>query len=804
MTNHWIDYQHSDVFMAIGGNTAENHPISMKWIEKAREEKGAKLITVDPRFNRTAAVSDLYVPLRPGTNTAYLGGLAHYILENNLYHREYVEHYTNATYLIEEGFEFDDVAGVFSGIEDDPARNAKKYDRTTWQYQRDEDGNVKKDPFMQDPNCVMNLMREHFRNYSIENVSQITGCPVDTLEESYRMFSTTGKPERAGNILYAMGITQFTHGAQNVRAIGLVQLLLGNMGRAGGGVNAQRGQSNVQGATDMAILYHIIPGYMGTPQQAAHPTLGDYIEKETPETGWWSNKPRYLISLLKAFYGENATADNQFAYQWLPKLDGKDASHIAMYKNMSKGEVEGMICWADNPAVSGPTAGAKREYSAKMKWLVSVDLFENETASFWKREAGANPEEIDTEVFILPAAASYEREGNKANSGRWIQWQWKAQEPPGNCKSDLWIVNELFKKLQKIYEEEGGAVPEQITKMAWDYDGNDGQVDIVKVCKDINGYNVNNGSLVNNFLDLQLDGSTACGNWLYSGYYNDLDNPPTKRRTPEKEGIGSHLDWSFAWPLNRRIVYNRASADPSGKPWNPDVPQVWWDEDEGKWKTNDVPDFNVNIPPQQSAEIPFIMLPEGQGRLFSAFVNDGPFPAHYEPADSPVPNLLYPEATYNPISQRFYEDHVVETEEEKERYPYVLTTYRVVEHYQSGIMTRNMPWLIEMMPEFFVEIDEELADKLGIANGDRVAIESKRLYNNGEQDSIEAKACVTKRLQPLMINGQKKHIVGLPFHWGYMGKSTGAVANDLTPSVGDPNTTIPEFKASLCNIRRVG
>ncbi len=804
MTNHWIDYQHSDVIMAIGGNTAENHPISMKWIEKARDEKDAKLITVDPRFNRTAAVSDLYVPLRPGTNTAYLGGLVKYILDNELYHKEYVEHYTNGTYLIEEGFDFNEIEGVFSGIEDDPIRNAKKYDRTTWQYQRDENGEIKIDPTMEDPNCVLQLMRRHYEKYSIENISKITGCPEDVLEESYELFSTTGKAGKAGNILYAMGITQFTHGAQNVRSIAVVQLLLGNMGLAGGGVNAQRGQSNVQGATDMAILYHIIPGYMSTPQQATHPTLNDYNELETPPSGWWTNKPKYLVSLLKAFYGENATPGNEFGYQWMPKLDGRDHSHIAMYKDMSEGKVEGMICWADNPAVSGPTAGAKREYSSKLKWLVSVDLFENETASFWKREAGANPEEIDTEVFILPAAASYEREGNKANSGRWIQWQWKAQEAPGDCKSDLWIVNELFKKLQQLYREEGGTVPEQITKMHWDYDGPNGEVDIVKVCREINGYNVKDGSLVNNFLDLKYDGSTACGNWLYSGYYNNLEKPPTKRRIREKEGIGSHLEWSFAWPLNRRVVYNRASADPSGKPWNPDVPQVWWDEAEGRWKTNDVPDFNVNIPPRESAKIPFIMLPEGQGRLFSAFVNDGPFPTHYEPADSPVSNFLYPEATYNPISQRFYEDHVVETEEEKERYPYVLTTYRVVEHYQSGIMTRNMPWLIEMMPELFVEIDEELAAELGIKNGDKVAIESKRLYANGDQKSIEAKACVTKRLTPLMINGQKKHIVGMPFHWGYMGKSTGAVANDLTPSVGDPNTTIPEFKASLCNIRRVG
>ncbi len=798
MTNHWIDYQHSDVIMAIGGNTAENHPVSMKWIERARENKGAKLICVDPRFTRTAAVSDLHVPLRPGTNTAYLGGLIRYILENELYHEEYVRSYTNAPFLIQGDFSFDALTGLFSGIEDDPLRSAKRYDRSSWQSQKDEYGHDAADTSMQSPDCVLQLMRKHYADYTVDKIAEIIGCDRDVLEESYRLFATTGKPGKAGNILYAMGITQFTHGAQNVRAIGIIQSLLGNMGLAGGGVNAQRGQSNVQGATDMAILYHIMPGYMGTPQQAHHANLADYLSQETPEAGWWTNKPKYFVSLLKAFFGRHAVEDNEFGYQWLPKLDGNDHSHIAMYKSMAEGDMEGLICWADNPAVSGPTAGDKRRYTANLKWLVSVDLFETETASFWK-ETGKNPEDIDTEVFVLPAAASYERAGNKANSGRWIQWQWKVQDAPGECQSDLWIVNELFKRLRDLYAEEGGTVPEPIVNMAWQYDDSGGQIDIVKVCQEINGFHVDSGSLVENFLALQDDGSTACGNWLYSGYYNDLNKPPCQRREPETEGIGSHLQWAYAWPLNRRIVYNRCSADPEGKPWNPDVPQVWWDDQTWEWKGHDVPDFNTGLTPINSSRAPFIMLPEGKARLFSAFLSDGPLPSHYEPADSPTANLLYPEASFNPISQRFYENHVVETDADREKYPHVLTTYRVVEHYQTGIMTRNMPWLNEMMPELFVEIDEELAAELGIDNGCRVAITSKRLEN---QAGIEAKACVTQRLRPMMVNGRKVHVVGMPFHWGFMGMNKGAVANDLTPSVGDPNTTIPEFKASLCSIRR--
>ena len=808
MTNHWNDYQHSDVIMAIGGNTAENHPISMKWIEKARETKGAKLICVDPRLCRTAAVSDIFVPIRPGTNIAYLGGLINYILENEKYHKEYVENYTNAPFLINENFSFDDVTGLFTGAEDDPVRSATKYNMADWQYRTDEDGNILKDPTLEDPFCSFQLLKKHFSKYTISNISKMTGAPEETLRASYDLFSSTGQAGKAGNILYAMGITQFTHGAQNTRAIAIIQLLLGNLGIAGGGVNAQRGQSNVQGATDMAMLFHIIPGYNPTPQQT-HATLEDYLTATTPEKNWWSNRPKYIVSLLKAFYGDNATPANEFGYQWLPKLDGLDHSHIPAYKYMRDGEVEGMICVADNPLVGGSSTRAKLQYQKNLKWLVSVDVVENETAAFWKGP-GMNPAEIDTEVFILPAAFSFEREGNKANSGRWIQWMWKAQDPPGDAMSDLWIVNEMFKRLQALYNAEGGEVPEQITKMAWDYDGPDGQVDIVKVAMELNGYKAADGSLLTNFVGLQADGSTVCGNWLYSGYYNNLENPGTKKRIKEKEGLGFNKDWSFAWPLNRRIVYSRASCDLEGKPWNPAAPVIWWDEAQQKWVGNDVPDIPGSWDLEYSTANPFIMLPEGVGRLFSigyqgvGGLRDGPLPTHYEPADSPVPNLLYPQATFNPVSQRFYEDHTVETDEDRAKYPHVATSYRLVEHYQSGSVTRNQPWLNEMMPEMFAEISEEHAAELGINNGDYILIESKRLQSsdNGEQGNIKVKACVTKRLKPMLINGELKHLVGMPMHWGFMGMNTGASANDLTASVGDPNTTIPEYKAFLCNVRR--
>lgn len=806
MTNHWVDYRNSDVFMNIGGNTAENHPISMKWIEHARANRGAKLMVVDPRVTRTAAVADLHVPIRPGTNIAYLGGMMSYIMENELYQEEYVKYYTNASYLLRDDFAWDDETGLFSGAEEDAPDKPIKYDKETWAYRKDGAGNVIKDMTLQDPRCVFQVMKRFYSRYTLDMVSKITGCDAAVLEESYKLYGSTGAREKAGNIMYAMGITQFTHGSQNVRACAMVQLLLGNMGIPGGGVNAQRGQSNVQGSTDMAILYHIIPGYLNAPKAALHPTLADYNERETPAKSWWVNKPKYLASLLKAFWGDHATPENDFCYDYLPKVDNRDHSHIGAYKYMGEGEIKGMVCWADNPAVSGPSAGHKRHYQSKLDWLVGVDIFENETCAFWKAP-GTNPAEIDTEVFLLPATCSYEREGTVANSGRWIQWRWKAQDPPGECRSDLQIAFELFKKLQEAYAADAGAVfPDPIVKMKWDYadDANPDAVDIVKVCKDLNGYTVEDGELVTNFVGLQDDGSTACGNWLYSGYYNNYENPACKSRIKEKEGIGSNLGWSFVWPLNRRIVYNRCSADREGNPWNPELQMFWWDGEGNLVKKLDINDWPGSWNYEQVKENPYIMLPDGVGSLFSLTLADGPLAIHYEPAESPVPNLLYPEATFNPVSKRWYPDLLAVTDEDRQKYPYIMSTYRVTEHYQSGIMTRNMPWLNEIMPELFIEIDEELAGELGIANGDMVFIESKRLVNNGVQGGIEAKACVTPRLKPMLINGEKKHIVGMPFHWGYCGMSKGAVTNDLSPSIGDANTTIPESKAFLCNIRRVG
>ena len=774
MTNHWIDYQHSDVFMNIGLNTAENHPVSMKWIEKARQN-GAKLICVDPRVTRTAAVADIYAPLRPGTNTAFLSGLVNYAFENELYHEEYVKNYTNASYIIKEGFEFED--GMFEAPEE-----YETYFKT------DANGEPLTDETLQDPNCVFQKMKEHYSRYDLNTVSEITGCPRNKLEEVAETFCSTGAPDKAGNIMYAMGITQFTHGAQNVRSIAVLQLLLGNMGRAGGGVNAQRGQSNVQGATDMAMLHHIIPGYMSMVNAQNHPTYQDYLDVETPASGYWVNTPKFFTSLLKAFWGDNATAGNDFCYEYFPKHDGKDRSHIGMFNEMKNGNVKGLVSWADNPAVSGPSASDQRDSMANLDWLVAIDFYETETATFWKAP-GVNPVDIGTEVFLLPAAMHVEREGSIANSGRWIQWKYKATEPVGDARSDLEIVDQLYKAISKEYENNGGVFPDPILDLDWDYGE---PADPREVAKEVNGYYTATGELVENFTHLEDDGSTASGNWLYSGFYNNEANPPTMRRTKETEGIGANLEWSFSWPVNRRIIYNRCAADPQGNPWDPEKPVVWWEN--GEFMNNDIPDFNADLPPEDSAETPFIMLPEGRGRLFSLGVVDGFFPEHYEPWESPydVTPVENNSKEFNPHSTVWYP----ETRGTFDEYPIVATSYRVTEHYQTGMMTRNMPWLYETMPEMFVEISTSLADKLGVKGGELVEVETKR-------GSIEVPACVTDRIEPRRVNGNEVEVIGVIWHWGYQGGSTGPVGNDLTPSIGDANTTIPEFKAFLCNVRKV-
>jgi len=830
MTNHWIDMRNSDVILIMGSNPASNHPIAFKWITAAIE-KGAKVICVDPRFTQSAAKSHVYAPLRSGTDIAFLGGMIKYILDNKLYFEEYVKNYTNATFLVNPDLKLPgDNNGVFSGLTDG------KYDKETWSYQTEGDGRIKKDPTMQDPNCVFQLLKKHYSRYTPETVNKITGTPVEKLIEIYKLYGSTGTPDRAGNELYAMGWTQHTTGVQNIRTMCMIQLLLGNMGIPGGGVAAMRGESNVQGSTDYALLFHILPGYLATPK-ASRPTLAEYNEKETPATkepnslNWWKNKPKYMASFLRAMYGTNATLDE--AYNLLPKVDdGANYSWLNLFDAMYKGKFTGFFAWGMNPACSGAHSNKVRQGMTKLDWMVNVNLYDNETGSFW-RGPDMDPKKIKTEVFMLPCAASIEKEGSISNSGRWMQWRYKAIDAPGVALPDGDIASEIFFKVKELYEKEGGPYKEAITKLTWNYGPKtfDGHFhfDPHAVAKEINGFfledkTVENptkkgefkefkkGDPVPTFAWLQDDGSTSSGNWIYCGSYADKGNMAARRDgKKDPTGIGLYPEWSWSWPVNRRIIYNGASVDPTGKPWSAKKTVIKWSGE--KW-VGDVPD-GVGNP--GSGRPPFIMKPDGVSSLFGPGLSDGPFPEHYEPLECPVDkNLLSPQKN-NPAIKRFDKpgvgsdlDKYSGVDSCDPKYPFICSTYRISEHWQTGLQTRWCPWLAEMQPEMWCEMSKELAKERGIANGDKVIVSSPR-------GKVECVAIVTPRFKPFNIDGNIIHEVGIPWHFGWITTkersynpgdkkaevfTRGDAANLLVPTIGDANTTIPESKAFMVNVVR--
>ncbi len=779
--------KNTDCALIIGSNAAENHPMSFKWLTKAKEERGAKIISVDPRFTRTSSKADLYAPLRSGTDIAFIGGLIRYLLENNLYHKDYIVKYTNAAFLIDEKFDFND--GLFTGYN----KGSRKYDNLSWTYQLNEEGNPLKDETLQHPRTVFQLLKKHYSRYDADKVCAVTGTPKDIFLQVAETYCATGAPDKTGTILYAMGTTQHTVGTQNVRSYAMLQLLLGNTGRPGGGVNALRGESNVQGSTDMALLFHILPGYLGSPTNSeGHATLANYLKKETPASGYWSNKPKFLVSLLKAFWGDAATEDNDFAYDYLPKRDAaKNYSHIALFEAMYDGVIKGFLCIGQNPVVGGPNANKEQTALSKLDWLVVNDLFESETASFWKKEAGMNPEEIDTEVFLLPAAASFEKHGTVTNSGRWIQYRWQAVEPVGEAKPDAYFINRLTKLLKQLYRTSSKKQDAPIRELYWDYGPHD-EPDIDKVMREINGYEFKTRRQLNLFSELKEDGSTCSGNWIMSGMYTEAGNRTQNRNTDDPGGMGSFLNWSYSWPANRRIIYNRCSADWQGKAWAQDKKTIWWDTLQGKWVGYDVPDFGATLAPTAPGGTnPFIMIPEKVGKLFAG-LNEGPFPEHYEPYESPLSNA-FSNVQLNPVVKIW--EGPMNAKGEFKDFPIIATTYRLSEHYQTGTLTRNQEWLVELMPNMFVEISSSLAKKKGINNGDKTFVASAR----GE---IEAYALITERFQPFNLGGKVVDHVGMPWHYGFAALAKGGTANRLTPHIGDGNTMIPEYKAFLCEIRR--
>jgi len=811
MTNHWVDLKNTDYALIIGSNAAENHPASMGWLHKAQDERGAKIIVVDPRFTRTASQADLYAPIRSGTDIPFFGGLMNYIMEHELYHKDYVVNFTNAATLIHPDFKTAaDLDGLFSGF--NPEK--KSYDRASWAYQTDADGNILRDETLQDPHCVFSHLRRQYARYTLDLVSRVTGCPQDQLKAVWDLYTQSGAPEKTGTIMYAMGQTQHTVGTQNVRAMAMVQLLLGNMGRPGGGVNALRGESNVQGSTDMALLAHIIPAYMSMPNAGSHPTFKDYIEKETPKTSYWANKPKFLVSLLKAWWGDHATKDTDFAYAYMPKVESA-ANHywISMFEAMHAGKLEGMWILGQNPAVGGPNSNFERQALGKLKWMVIQEIFATETVRFWQAP-GVDPATIQTEVFVLPAADAMEKEGSISTSGRLIQWRPKVAQAPGEAKSDDEILYLVGKKLKALYASDPGPFADPITHLTWDY-GDTYNVELV--AREINGcYTADvtddkgaivgkKGALLNSFGLLKDDGSTACGNWLYVGYYYPMDDgagkslPASKRRgQKDPGGLGIYPYFAYSWPLNRRIIYNRCSADPAGQPWSEDKKLIWWDAAQKKWVGYDVPDFaGTKAPTDPGGKDPFIMQTDGKGRFFAP-CNEGPFPEHYEPLESPLANNPFSSVRMNPVVKVWDTDRgqaVGDNVGDVSQYPYVATTYRVCEHWQAGGMSRWSDWLVECHPDMFVEMSQELAAEKGIANGQRVTVSSAR-------GKVSAVTIVTARFKPFTIDGKTVHQVGMPWHYGWASLNPQDSVNALTPHVGDGNTTIPEFKAFLVNVEK--
>ena len=801
MTNHWIDLRNSDCVLIMGSNAAENHPIGFKWVTKAME-KGATLIHVDPRFTRTSAKADIYVSLRSGSDIAFLGGMIRYLIETKRYFPEYVANYTNASYILSPKFKFED--GLFSGYDE----KTRKYDKASWVFEMDDKGLPKRDLTLQDPNCVFQQMRKFYARYTLEKVSDITGTPVADLLRVYQTYGATGVPSKAGTIMYAMGWTQHTVGVQNIRAMCIIQLLLGNIGQAGGGVNALRGESNVQGSTDHGLLFHILPGYLPAPA-ASMDSLAVYNEKNTPKTkdpmsaNWWGNRPKYMASLLKAFFGDAASKANDFGYSWLPKIDdGKPYSWLDIFDEMYQGKFKGFFAWGQNPACSGANANKTRAALAKLDWLVNVNLFENETGDFWKGP-GVDPKKVKTEVFFLPCAASVEKEGSLSNSGRWMQWRYKAADAPGQCLPDGDIMAKLFEKVRALYAKDGGAFPEPIQNLRPELTKG-GHFDAHAVAKLINGYfeadvtiagkTYKKGTPVPAFAMLQADGSTSSGSWIYTQSYTDK-NLAARRGTKDPTGLGLYPEWSWCWPVNRRILYNRASVDIYGRPLAPDKNILEWKD--GKW-VGDVPDGPW--PPMsdtKNGKLPFIMRADGLGAIFGPGLADGPFPEHYEPLECPVEKNIMSGQRINPTAPVFKgeADHFASCDP---RFPFIGTTYRVTEHWQTGVMTRWQPWLLECEPQMFVEMGEELAKMRGINNGDMCLVSSAR-------GKVEAVAIVTKRFQPFNVQGQVVHEVGFPWHFGWVHpKHGGDSANLLTPSTGDPNTRIPESKAFMVNVVKKG
>lgn len=809
MTNGWTDIRNADVVLAMGGNPAENHPVGFRFVMEAKRNRNAKIVCVDPRFNRTAAVSDAFVQIRAGTDIAFLAGLIHHTLANGRYHEEYVRLFTNATFLVSEAYAFDEEAGVFSGWD---GQQRAYTDRSSWQYELDGQGHARVDPSMEHPRSVLQVMKRFYARYTPAMVARICGCEEQDFRRAADIITSTGTADRAGTITYALGWTHHTHAVQLIHAAAMLQLLLGNVGRPGGGVNALRGHANIQGGTDCGVAYHNLPGYLPIPK-APQQTLEQFIAGATPRplrpgaTNFWANADRFIVSQLKAFYGAAASRENGFGYGLHPKLpqDGSGAdenwSWAWIFDRMYQGRMEGFFSFGMNPVSNGPHSRKAVDALSTLKWLVVAENFDQETASFWREDVLAlvdqRPGDVQTEVFLLPAANFAEKDGSFVNSARWIQWKWKAVDPPGDAKPDQEIIARIFLRVRELYEQEGGRFPDPVLKLNWWY-SNPHSPSMSEVCREINGWALDGvpggprqGEQLSGFLDLRADGSTLSGNWMYVGMYTEEGNLTARRSADDPSGLGRYPGWAFSWPANRRILYNRASADAEGRPWDPTRVGIAWNGE--RW-VGDVPDFGATSAPEAGVGA-FLMLPEGVARLFvpGQFV-EGPWSEHYEPAESPVLNPLHPAQTTNPALTHFTTQHDVLGSADE--YPIVCTTYRLTEHFHYW--TKNHAYNVQLQPDFFVEIPEELAQDKGIRSGDTVRVTSAR-------GSIEGRAMVTRRIRAMEVDGRRVHQIGFPIHWGFIGRGRqqGALANLVTPTVVDPNSFAPEYKGFLVKLEKV-
>ena len=806
------DLVNADAILIIGSSMAEAHPVGFRWVVKAREQ-GTLVIHVDPRFGRTSAHADLWAPLRAGSDIAFFGGLIQYVLSHGRAFRDYVVAYTNASVLIHEDFRGpDDLDGLFSGWRPD----TRTYDRTTWQYELDDRGRPRRDATLTHPRTVYQHLIRHFARYTPEMVENVCGIPRDRFLEIADRYTACSGPDRTATICYAVGLTQHSVGAQIVRSAAILQLLLGNIGRPGGGVLALRGHASIQGSTDIPTLYDLLPGYLPMPEFGpANSTLNRYIVRHRAKTGWWAHLDKYIVSLLKAWYGDAANVDNDFGFGWLPRISG-DHSHQGYWLEMADGRMDGLFVMGQNPAVGAPNAALERRALANLEWLVVRDMVEVETATFWKdspevRRGELQPEQVKTEVFFFPAAGHAEKDGTFTNTQRLLQWHEKAIEPAGDCRSDGWFIHELGKRLKARAARDTRPYNDGLRALTWDYPtrGPHGEPDTEAVLREINGYCVDRGSQpepryehVTGFTDLAADGSTACGCWIYAGVFPRPDE--NRARDRAAEGPYGH-GWGYAWPADRRILYNRASARPDGQPWSEAKKLVWWDSHAGRWTGLDTPDFPAAKAPTYRAaadaerdaatagDEPFIMHDDGLAWLWApAGLKDGPLPTHYEPLESPVLNAIYAQQA-NPAADRRDRPDNPWAASPDPRFPHVLTTYRLTEHHTAGGMSRTLSHLAELQPALFCELSPELAREAGVRHGATIRIVTAR-------GDIRARALVTPRIRPLIVQGRTVHQIALPWHFGHKGLVTGDVANDLVAMSEEPNVRIMESKALLCRI----